>query len=544
MLASARRFDWTFLACSAFACVNFFSFAPITTAGAHQTAQVAAQDPKASSEAADFDAFLDAHPDIDAQLRTNPLLINDAKWLRDHPQLLSYFDQHPQAKSEIAESPSYFIRREGQRASREDRERNENLRKEEITNFHQFLNSNPQISEQLRADPGLIKESKYLDAHPGLQAYLYDHPQVNKDLLENPDRFLQRASHPNTPPPNNASKNGTEVQIKQGQVKQTNSEPPANVAKREQAAQKQQRSTGGAEVKAPTEQAAQRPSPAHSSPPNSEIDSFDRFLDRHPDISQQLSSNPSLIANTQYLEQHPGLRALLDDHPNVKQHVTQTPDYFAQREVQTSYDTLEARRPPQPSTVQPQPAASPASQRQSVTSISVLTTSEIASFDQFLGDHKKINDDLEKEPTRVNDAGYLKKNKDLQNYLHQHPAVRDELTRYPAYFMNRRNRYELGAAERTIETRSSTSANSASAITTLSQKDLRATDRFLEKHKNIYRDLVKNPSLATDTHYLKKQKDFRQFLEQNPDVNTALKEDPVRFMQNQHDRFEQMREKM
>lgn len=58
--------------------------------------------------------------------------------------------------------------------------------KEEIANFHQFLNSNPRIGRQLNADPLLINEPRYLDEHPGLQAYLYDHPLVNKDLREDP----------------------------------------------------------------------------------------------------------------------------------------------------------------------------------------------------------------------------------------------------------------------------------------------------------------------------------------------------------------------
>jgi hypothetical protein len=93
-------------------------------------------------------------------------------------------------------------------------------------------------------------------------------------------------------------------------------------------------------------------------------------------------------------------------------------------------------------------------------------------------------------------------------------------------------------------TSESDSANSASSITRLSQKDLRATDRFLEKHKNVNKDLEKHPSFVADPHYLKKHKDFREFLEQNPDINAAIRKDPVWFMQNQHARFEGMHQKM
>jgi hypothetical protein len=181
------------------------------------------QDPPISAEAANFDAFLDTHHEIDAQLRTNPLLINDQKWLSHHREVLVYFDRHPEAKNEVAASPSYFIRREGRRAAREEQRQNENLRKDEIANFQQFLNFNPGIGKQLTADPSLVKESSYLDEHPGLQAYLYDHPQVNKDLREDPGLFFQRDTQQNNP-----AKNGTEDQKAQGQEKQVDSPTPTH----------------------------------------------------------------------------------------------------------------------------------------------------------------------------------------------------------------------------------------------------------------------------------------------------------------------------
>jgi hypothetical protein len=536
MLVFARAFRWVFFACSSsFLLANLIG--PLTTVAAHQSPQPEVQDPGASAEAANFDAFLDTHPEIDAQLRTNPSLVNDQKWLHDHQELLRYFDRRPQAKNEIAGSPSYFIRREGRRVSREAQQRSENFKKERIASFQQFLNFNPPISKQLNANPALIKESRYLAEHPGLQAYLDDHPLVNKDLREDPGSFFQRESRQNDP-----TKTGIVDQKALVQEKQTDSYPPPYVAKREGVTHDQRQAIDGADGRGQAERGGERPSRPQSIPVNDEIVTFDRFLDRHREISQQLSSDPSLIANSQYLEQHPGLRTYLDDHPNVKKVVTETPNYFVRREVQTPYDALEAARPPQLGTGQT--AGSPSSQRQSTTSISVLTASEIASFDQFLGEHKRINKDLEKNPARATDTDYLKKNRDLQDYLNQHAALRQELMQYPAYFMNSRNRYELRAAERTIDARGSDSTNSATSMTRLSQKDLRATDRFLEKHKKINKDLEKNPSLAADPQYLNKHKDFREFLERNRDINAAMRKDPVQFMQNQHDRFERMHQKM
>ena len=447
MVVFGRPFDWVFLTFSAsFLSANFIGLAANTRAQPSQ--QREAQDSRTSE--ADFDAFLDTHPQIDAQLRSNPSLINDQKWLQDHPDVLAFFNHHPRAKKEIAGSPSFLIRREGRRASRDARERSANLRKEEIASFQEFLNFNPQISKQLSANPALIKDPRYLNEHPGLHAYLYDHPLVN----EEPGLFVQRESQQNT-----AAKKGTQVQRVQVPEKLTDSRVPAYVATREQVAHDQRQAIESAQVRVQTERNAGRPSPLQASPASDET-------------------------------------------------------------------------------------RSPSSQGQSITSNLVLTASEIAGFDQFLGEHKEVNKDLERNPERVKDTNYLKKHKDLQDYLNQHTGLREELTQHPTYFMNRRNRYELSVAQRTNYTRSSDSVNSASSMPRLSQMDLRATDRFLEKHKNIYKDLQKNPSRAADAQYLKKHKNFREFLEQNPDISAAMRHDPVQFMQNQHDRFEQMHQKM
>jgi phage-related protein len=482
MVVFGRRFHWSFLTLSAsLLSANFIG--PVTTASAQQSQQPGVQDPRTPAETAGFDAFLDAHPEIDAQLRTNPSLINDQKWLQDHREVLAYFDHHPQEKNEIAGSPSYFIRREGRRASREARERIANLRREQTADFKQFLNSNPQISKQLNADPVLIKDPRYLDEHPGLQAFLYDHPLVNKDLREEPSLFLQRDTRQN-----NLAKKGTDDHRVQGLEKQTDRRASAYVDTRAQVAHDQQQVIDSTHVRSQAEQHEEPPSRPQSSPASAEIVSFD-----------------------------------------------------VGREVRTPHDALEARRTPASNTNQ---IDGDLSSQERIASNSVLTASEIVSFDQFLGEHKKINKDLERNPERIKDSNYLRKHEDLQDYLNQHTGLREELTQRPAYFMNRRNRYELSVAERTVDRRSPDSAKSASSMVRLSQYDLRTTDRFLEKHKNINKDLEKNPPLAADPHYLNKHKDFREFLERNPDINAAMRKDPVQFMQNQRDRFERMHQKM
>src|SRR5260370_24007903 len=117
-----------------------------------------------------------------------------------------------------------------------------------------------------------------------------------------------------------------------------------------------------------------------------EIASFDQFLDRNQDIDRQLTANPSLINNAQYLQQHPALQAYLNDHPNVTEEIKENPNYFMKRE--SSFDAREARRRGNPNPD--------------------LTKGEIASFDQFLDRNQDIDRQLTANPSLINNAQYLR----------------------------------------------------------------------------------------------------------------------------------------
>jgi hypothetical protein len=74
----------------------------------------------------------------------------------------------------------------------------------------------------------------------------------------------------------------------------------------------------------------------------------------------------------------------------------------------------------------------------------------------------------------------------------------------------------------------------------LNKKELQDMDHFLDKHKNIEKDLQKNPTLATDPGYLKHHKPLDSFLSKNPQVGQELRANPSAFMQKQ-ERIEQHR---
>jgi hypothetical protein len=52
-----------------------------------------------------MDQFLDSHPDVDKTLRANPWLVRNAQYLKEHPELQTFLNQHPGLKEESAETP-------------------------------------------------------------------------------------------------------------------------------------------------------------------------------------------------------------------------------------------------------------------------------------------------------------------------------------------------------------------------------------------------------------------------------------------------------
>lgn len=59
-----------------------------------------------------------------------------------------------------------------------------------------------------------------------------------------------------------------------------------------------------------------------------EVSSFHEFLGGHGKIAGELSKNPSLATNQEYLENHPALHEYLQAHPQVHQELRENPQSF------------------------------------------------------------------------------------------------------------------------------------------------------------------------------------------------------------------------
>src|SRR6266705_3543809 len=73
-----------------------------------------------------------------------------------------------------------------------------------------------------------------------------------------------------------------------------------------------------------------------------ELASFDRFLDGHPEIAEQLRRDPSLVRNEDFVRDHRDLGEYLEQHPGVREEISEDPDRFMRQEQR--FDRREDRR--------------------------------------------------------------------------------------------------------------------------------------------------------------------------------------------------------
>lgn len=279
---------------------------------------------------------------------------------------------------------------------------------------------------------------------------------------------------------------------------------------------------------------------------NEEVARMDQFLDDHKNIEKDLNAKPSLINDTKYLDHHKQLANFLEANPRLRGEFAENPRFFMQQEGR--FESREGDDANRAARSAGQPASSNTAATTSggaTANISAtgnananqnqnprnpnpdMTRGELASFDSFLDSHPDISRQVAANPALINDSNYLQANPALQSYLTQHPQVREEIRETPNYFMSRENRFDA----RQDAGLAANQNNNASA-----QEQTRM-DQYLSDHKDVDRDLRKNPRLVSDNGYLKHHRDLDEFLRANPDVRTEMGSNPNYFQDRDRDRF-------
>jgi hypothetical protein len=239
------------------------TMAPQTVAPQHPVAPGLRDDDLTRRQLAEFDQFLDSHPEIAEQLRKDPSLVDNRRFVDDHASLHEFLAGHPHVSEEYKEHPNAFMRDEERFDHHQDG--NHDITRRELADMDQFLDRHPEIAEQLRKDPSLVDNKRFVGDHPALQEFLAGHPNTSEEFKENPNAFMRdedRFDH------------------------------------REDAFRHDR---GG------------------------EMNGFHDFLASHNSIASELSKDPSLANNHEYLETHPELQAYLKANPSVHQQLASNP---------------------------------------------------------------------------------------------------------------------------------------------------------------------------------------------------------------------------
>ena len=158
-----------------------------------------------------MDHYLNNHPEEAKELHANPSLINDPKWLAEHPKVQTYMARHPGLKSDAASRPNEFVNH----TERQDLARDH----KGLNNVDNYARQHPEVANELKNNPKLIDDPKYLAQHPGLDKYLEKHPEAREAAMRHPDEFAHAAE-------------ANEKYDKNHQQRNLSKPPKASVAKR------------------------------------------------------------------------------------------------------------------------------------------------------------------------------------------------------------------------------------------------------------------------------------------------------------------------
>lgn len=60
----------------------------------------------------------------------------------------------------------------------------------EVRQFHRFLQDHPKVASELRSNPKLVNSKRYLDKHDDLERFLKRYPRVKQEIVNHPVRVF------------------------------------------------------------------------------------------------------------------------------------------------------------------------------------------------------------------------------------------------------------------------------------------------------------------------------------------------------------------
>src|SRR5580693_3299189 len=334
------------------------------------------------------------------------------------------------------------------------------ITRQELARFDEFLDSHREIAEQIRQNPSLVNNDQFVKNHPALQTFMQEHPGVREELKENPNAFMHQE---------------------------------ARYDRREDQRMHEER--------------------VH----------FDRFLDSHREVAEQLRKNPKLINDEAYVKGHPELQTYLQDHPEFRDAVRKDPDAFtrADNDRYARHDNDDRDRDAHADNDRNRDARrdndSRYNQHDADDRDRDARRDELANFDHYLDSHRETAEQIRKDPSLVNNDEFVKSHPSLQTYLQQHPGVRSAIKQNPNAFMQQEARYD----QNEYRMRSGEAGEPHKHF-----------GEFLGGHASINEQLSKDPSLVKNEEYMQSHPELKDYLNQHPDVRQGLMQNPETFVKS------------
>ena len=371
---------------------------------------------------------------------------------------------------------------------------NPDVTQAQLASVNQFLESHPELAEQVQKDPTLLNNQEYVEDHPVLQQYLQEHPEIREEVQENPKAFMRQEQrfdrhedHPGEWGRLEATNEFFEAHPEIAE--QLRKDPslvnnPRFVQEHPELQQYlQQNPEVGQQFQANPSAFIKREQQFDRREDRVGLPATDRFFDSHPEIAEQLRKDPSLVNNQKFVQDHPALQQYLQQHPEVRDEFKENPNAYMGQEQR-----LDRREdmPGQPGMPSPGP---------------------VARTDRFLDSHPEIAEQLQKDPSLVNNQHFVKGHPALQEYLQQHPEVRQQFQANPTAFVQQQQRFEQ-------------------------REDSRGSSfgQFLGSHSGIAHQISQNPSLLNNKVYLEDHPDLQQYLKAHPGAKQEFSENPSAFM--------------
>jgi hypothetical protein len=238
-----------------------------------------------------------------------------------------------------------------------------------------------------------------------------------------------------------------------------------------------------------------------------EIADFNGFLQSHPETSEALRRDPSLIDNRDFVDHHSELRNYLQDHPQMAGQFRSNPDLFMGQVVrfdQRGDHFDEAGRVPD--------------------------ADRMARFHDFCEKHPEIAEQIRHNPTLMDDRDFVAHHDALRVYFQQYPDDRDQMRRDPNAFIAAEIRFDRDNASRN-------NFNPGGPDRDRDMDRRREFGAFLNDHREIARDVERRHDLVNDHDYVQNHRDLDDYLKAHPDVRNQWAANPDSFVKGAQEQW-------